>query len=271
MIVLNVSATPYCLFTQDSRVQDRRVDGSEMREANLVVWQEVLGPYPKRTATKAADLNWLEEQFGDPHIQGVEFMRRPEAQVLLSATKQYQPLDTYMQADRDLLRVDSDFEDIFSSASRHDGMNPSRLLAVEYAFCMCAVKMQASPSAQANEGFLDEFRAAVEWLVQSASLSRTAQAYLKAKDVSENVAGAMTLIESLASSFDSGAECETSKVVRELMQKKQPRLGKPTLQVVRLTDEDDGKHVLKFLQQASSSTIVPLPAIRCGGSPTGAH
>jgi len=146
LIVLNVSATPYCLFTLDSRVPDEHPTGQihgQMHEPNLVVWQEVLGDFPRRTSTKEEDLDWLELQFGgacpvdppyaSPNAKFKErFMLRKQANVLLSADKHYQSLDVHLKTDGKTIRVDNTFEETLTNASQANASqaNASRLLAV---------------------------------------------------------------------------------------------------------------------------------------------
>ena len=149
LIVFNVSATPYCLFTQDSRVPHEPACAKSMREVNLVLWQEVLGDFPERTLTKKDDLDWLEVQFGEANLadQGraessvkEPFMSRSKANVLLGADKRYQSLDVYLQPENTTfpenskpIRVDTLFEDTLERASKHmtnNGACSSQLLAV---------------------------------------------------------------------------------------------------------------------------------------------
>jgi len=243
VVVLLVSATPYCLLTADSRIPDtpRPVSPSAVAAAadplHVVTWSATVSGDSQTRYVSQKDTDWLRKAQGETDLGAVDFSNLLAAeQTSANQSKvNYLSLDkVYLQPDRKLITPDEKFEKILRdilAQEDYKGTDASYVVAVDYAFQMLRQVDDPKPFAT--------------WLVKK-RFPRNKQLireYLKVHGVEQNAEGVLTLLKRWEEAQEIEESSLTKKIVQDLV-----RPDKACMQVLRVSGTSVAKNVVDFLK-----------------------
>eukprot|EP00966_Prymnesium_polylepis_P329199 7384943-Prymnesium_polylepis.1 len=238
VVVLLVSATPYCLLTADSRLPEKKVSvGEQQLDVHCCSWQDVV--VRQRRFVNDDDVEWLEAELRgrSTEPQSINLVERLKA-CSDPAGLTYQSLDSvYLNPNEKLVRPDPTFEGLMRRKELQD-VKAGKVLAVDYAFRMLR--------------YCDDWEQHVKWLAEDTPVTygyrEVVKQYLVAHGKAPTAEGAKELItrwqqaqaESTRTSFD--GSLETDEIVSQLLSPDKIRM-----QVLRVSDTAVGEKILSFL------------------------
>ena len=214
----------------------------DLTDVHVLSWKDVVSDGLEGGTHRCAseeDVRWLQDAFQD---------ERPEAAAAATWLQdslnqgdeafKYQSLATvYLAPSNGLIRDDQTeggFEWLFEKSKEIDPkVDVSKLLAVDYAFCMLA-----QPGVSNDE--------CLEWLVTKTPkyINTTVLVFLQAHDVLPTVVGAASLVKRLTE--EAALSKETKAVVSIERGLLDPNIVR--MQVFRVSDATAGQDVVKFLE-----------------------
>ena len=237
------------LYEQKPGGQQQLLNGEGLTDAatagltdvHVLSWKDVVSDGmkggPHRCASEE-DVRWLQDalQHERPKHSAAATWLRDGLNQGDEALK-YQSLGTvYLDPSNNLIRGDDGFERLFEKSKEFDPkVDVSKLLAVEYVFCMLAQPGVSSPER-------------LEWLVMKTPqyIKRSVHVFLQAHGQSLDVNGADLLVKRLSEN------AALSKETKEIVSKKggllDPNIVR--MQVLRVSDATAGKEIVKFLEAA---------------------
>lgn len=215
-----------------------------LTDVHILSWKDVVSGGLEGGAHRCAseeDVRWLQDAFKDERPK-----HSASATWLQDSLKQgdeaikYQSLATvYLAPSNGLIRDDQSpggFEWLFEKSKKIDpNVDVSKLLAVDYAFCMLA-----------QPGVSNDER--LEWLVTGTPqyIRTTVLVYLQAHHAPTTVDGAASLVKRLAE--EAALSRETKAIVSKVGGLLDPKIVR--MQVFRVSDAIAGKDIVKFLEAA---------------------
>ena len=234
VVVLLVSATPYCLLTADSRLPKRveanTAESQQCLDVHYCSWQDVI--VQRRRFINDAAVEWLEGELQSRSAEPQSFNFREQfAAANDPAGSTYQSLDSvYLNPSKNLVRSDPEFEKLMQHEALQ-GLSAGKVLAVDYAFRMIT--------------HCDDWEQHVEWLAENTPVSydhrEVVKRYLVANDVHRSADGARELIRRWKQQLG-GSINETSELIDQLLSPDKVRM-----QVMRVSDVTVGEKILSFL------------------------
>ena len=232
VVVLLVSATPYCLLTADSRLPQKAEatmpEGQELLDIHCCSWQDVI-VRGKRFAGDV-DLKWLEGELQSRGESQSFNLCKQLAALSAPGSLMYQSLDSvYLNPDYNLVRSDPGFEELM----RHERLQQfpaGKVLAVDYAFRLMSHC---------------EWERHVDWLAERTPVTymhrEVVKSYLAAQGVDPTADGARELMRRWIEHQQQQLG-ETNCIVTDLLSQDAVRM-----QVLRVDDTSVGQSVLSFL------------------------